>query len=425
MSLFNPSAPSKIHYSWHVVWAGLLCIFACLGLGRFALGMLLPSMAESLSLTYSQMGLIGTVNFIGYLLSVLACGPLTEKFGYRKVISAALLSIGLSMVLIGNSKSLTTILCLYFLTGMGSGAANVPIMALVSSWFAPEKRGIGTGFVVIGSGFAILLSGKLLPYINLTFGLEGWRISWFVLGSLTILISIICLIVLRDSPKSLGLMPFGQTKDQHLNDLDSNREVKISTKSIVHIGAIYFLFGYTYVIYATFIVTSLIQERGFSESTAGTFWSWVGLLSIASGPVFGGLSDKIGRKWSLSLVFCIQATAYLLAALKLADLFIYISIGCYGIVAWSIPSIMAALVGDYAGPRKAARVFGIITFVFALGQIAGPAISGLLAEHSNSFSSSFLMAALFAISAAILSASLPATKKRLFSHRITQKHTDG
>ncbi len=409
MDIINPSAPKRIHYSWHIVWAGLLCIFACLGLGRFALGMLLPAMGESMNLSYSQMGLIGTTNFIGYLLSVLACGPLTEKFGYRKIIFIALFSIGVSMILIGNSKSLLTVLFLYFLTGMGSGAANVPMMALVSSWFTPEKRGIGTGFVVIGSGFAILLSGKLIPFINLNFGLEGWRISWFVLGTITIFVSIICLIVLRDNPKSLGLKPYGSRKNNSLKEAISNDESKISTKNIVHISAVYFLFGYTYVIYATFIVTSLIQERGFSESTAGSFWSWVGLLSIASGPVFGGLSDKIGRKWSLSLVFCVQAVAYLLAALKLSDLFIYISIGCYGIVAWSIPSIMAALVGDFAGPRKAARVFGIITFIFALGQIAGPAISGLLAERSNSFSSSFLMAALFAILAAVLSAKLPSS----------------
>src|SRR5210317_1186466 len=88
--------------------------------------------------------------------------------------------------------------------------------------------------------------------------------------------------------------------------------------------------------------------------------------------------------------------AYLLVALSLPGMFLYLSIGFYGIVAWAIPSIMAALVGDYVGPRKTARVFGFITFIFAIGQIAGPTVAGFLAEKLGSFSSSFLMAALFA-----------------------------
>lgn len=396
---------NKIHYGWHIVWSGLLCIFACLGLGRFALGMLLPAMGESLNLSYSQMGLIGTVNFIGYLVSVLACGPLSEKFGYRRVIFAALMVIGVSMILIGKTKALWLILVLYCLTGMGSGAANVPMMALASSWFSPKKRGLGTGFMVIGSGFAILLSGKLIPFINQSGGTEGWRMSWQILGGITVLVSFICVLVLRNSPKSMGLLPFGQ-KSTPSNPASSSPKRPITKKDIAHMGAIYFLFGYTYVIYATFVVTSLIQDRGFSETTAGSFWSWVGLLSIGSGPIFGGLSDKIGRKASLIIVFSIQATAYLLAALKLPDAFIYLSIGCYGIVAWSVPSIMAALVADFAGPAKTARVFGIITFIFALGQIAGPAIAGSLAEHSQSFGSSFFMASGFALFAAGLSATL-------------------
>ena len=71
----------KTHYGWYVVAAGTLCIFASLGFGRFALGMLLPAMAESLNLTYSQMGLISTSNFVGYMFAVLFCGYISAKTG--------------------------------------------------------------------------------------------------------------------------------------------------------------------------------------------------------------------------------------------------------------------------------------------------------------------------------------------------------
>ena len=396
------------YYGWYVVAAGTLCIFASLGFGRFALGMLLPAMAESLNLTYSQMGLISTSNFVGYMIAVLFCGHISTKIGSRLLIFLALLLVSVSMLLVSRANSFTTVAIIYTLTGVGSGASNVPMMALIASWFSAGQRGKAAGFVVIGSGFAILLSGKLIPYLNQLGESDGWRISWLVLGIIVLIISIICFVVIRDTPADLGLKPLDNNKKSRTdtNPAFAEEAKSVTRKDIYHLGAVYFLFGFTYVIYATFIVTTLVQERGFSEAVAGNFWSWVGFLSLFSGPVFGTLSDKLGRRAGLIMVFIIQMFAYLLVAFTLPINFLYLSIGCYGIVAWSIPSIMAALVGDYVGPQKTARVFGFITFIFALGQIAGPAIAGFLAEKSGSFSSSFLMASIFAALAVFLSTRL-------------------
>jgi predicted MFS family arabinose efflux permease len=180
-------------------------------------------------------------------------------------------------------------------------------------------------------------------------------------------------------------------------------EGNIYRKGIIYyLGAIYFLFGYTYVIYATFIVTTLVKERGFPERVAGNFWMWVGFLSLFSGPVFGTLSDRLSRKAGLIIVFALQAVSYLLIATRLPGIFLYLSIGLYGLVAWSIPSIMAAAMGDYVGARKAAAAFGLVTFIFGLGQITGPAVAGVLAETTGSFTSSYYMAAAFAAAAILL-----------------------
>jgi MFS family permease len=67
-------------------------------------------------------------------------------------------------------------------------------------------------------------------------------------------------------------------------------------------------------------------------------------------------------------------------------------------------------VGDYAGAERVATIFGFVTFVFGLGQIIGPFLSGMLAEMTGSFSSSFFMAACLAIIAVFLSAFLPKKK---------------
>ena len=393
------------HYGWVIVTAGMLCILACLGFGRFALGMLLPSMAATLHLSYSQMGFISTANFLGYLASVLISAHWAGRIGSRRLIFFALLVVGISMVLVSRATGFASVLLLYMITGIGSGATNVPVMGLVAAWFSSRWRGRAAGFIVIGSGFAIMISGRLIPCLNRRIGPEGWRASWLILSGIVMLIAFVTFALLRDGPEEKGLAPVGDDDASAPADNGgAGEEMNIYRKGVIYyLGMIYFLFGFTYVIYATFIVTTLVRERGFSESVAGNFWMWVGFLSLFSGPVFGTLSDRIGRKGGLMIVFSLQAVSYLLIATRLPGLFLYLSIGFYGLVAWSIPSIMAAAIGDYVGPRKSAAAIGFVTFIFGLGQISGPAIAGVLAERTGSFSGSFYMAAAFAGAAIVLS----------------------
>ncbi|MBF0328180.1 MAG: MFS transporter [Nitrospirae bacterium] len=385
----------RFHYGWLIVFAGMLCIFSCLGLARFAFGMLLPSMSSALKLTYSEMGFLSTGNFFGYLISVIASGYVSARLGARRTIVYALLLIGSSMLFIASSSSFAASLVAYTITGIGSGAVNVPMVGLISTWVAKKKRGIAHGFVVIGSGFAIMLSGRVVPYMNNAVGDEGWRASWILLSVTTLFLSLVVLAILRNSPKDKGLIPLGYEPDSSSEQVGiKDLKVSIYLKPVIyHLGVIYFLFGFTYVVYVTFIVTSLVRERGFSESVAGEFWAWIGFLSLFSGPVFGRISDWLGRKWGLIIVFMLQTFSYLLAASGLPGIYLYLSVALFGIVAWSIPSIMGAAAGDYFGAAQATAAFGFVTFIFGLGQVSGPAVAGALAEMTGSFSSGFYLTA--------------------------------
>lgn len=390
-------------YRLVIIIVGICGLFAALGIGRFALGMLLPAMGEALHLTYSQMGVISTLNFCGYLGAVLLCGKLTGLFGARLVISLALLLVGCSMLLVGMADQVGLIMLLYCLTGIGSALANVPIMALVAAWFEPAVRGRASGMVVIGNGLGIVMAGHLVPVLNGS--ATGWRLSWLVLGSMALAMALICGIFARNRPA--GGERGGATTMRPAGAAEPVKGGHNVRQMIRHCAVIYFLFGCTYVIYVTFFVTSLVQERGFSEQQAGLLWSVVGLLSLGSGPIFGSLSDRFGRKIGLAVVFCVQAAAYFSAIAFLPSPFLYLSIVCFGLVAWSIPSIMAALIGDFAGPEKTASIFGFVTFVFGIGQIIGPYGAGVLAEASGGFGLGFLLAALLALTAAFVATRLP------------------
>jgi MFS family permease len=400
---------TKASYRWIIVLAGIAGLFASLGLGRFSLGMMLPSMGEALSLSYSQMGFISTINFCGYLIAVLLCGILTTRLGPRVLISVALLLVSSSMILVGLSTHYLLILLLYFLTGVGSALSNVPIMALISVWFDGRSRGRAAGLCVMGNGLGILVTGKTVPILNKM--AAGWRVSWIVLGCLAGGISLLCYVLFRNKPLEVEEKASNKIALTAENHSKSPSEQQTAGKNVFfHCGAIYFLFGCTYVIYVTFFVTALVEERGLSEQAAGNLWSWVGLLSLVSGPLFGYLSDIYGRKIILAVVFFIQTTAYLLAVTQFPMFSVYVSLACFGLVVWSVPTIMAALIGDHASPERTAALFGFVTFLFGIGQIIGPACAGFLAEQRGTFSAGFLLAAILAGTAMVLSLLLPGKK---------------
>jgi len=399
-------AANRIHYGWVVVLVGTLTIFACLGLARFAFGMLLPSMRDALAMSYDQMGFLGTGNFAGYLAAVAVAPFLLRRLSPRKMIAAGLLLIALCMFGIAASDRYLLILLLYTVVGIGSGMANIPVMVLVSFWFRREKRGRAAGLIVVGSGFAIIFSGFIIPLLNTGFAQDGWRVGWLLLGLIVLLVAVIAALLIRNDPAEKGLAPVGQARELEY-DPSAGKGQSSPAKILTHLGLLYFIFGATYVIYGTFIVTTMVEEYAFIEATAGHFWSWVGFFSLFSGTLFGLLSDRAGRKRGLMTVFGVQTLAYLLAGSRLGPLALFGSVVLYGITVFAIPAIMAAAVGDYLGKARAAAAFSIITFCFAIGQTLGPAVAGMVAQSTGTFTVSYLASALMTTAAIIWAKYLP------------------
>lgn len=391
------SGGQRMHYGWIIATLGMLTVFACLGVARFSLGMLLPSMRTDMDLSYTDMGWISTGNFVGYLVAALFCGRLVRVFGARAVVVGALIMIAVSLLVVAAASAVVLIWPAYLVTGLGSGAANVAVMSLVPYWFSRRWRGRAAGIMVVGSGPAIMMSGLLIPAITDRWGAAGWRLGWVTLSAIVFVVTIIVGLLIRNHPSELGLKVHTHRSDTtDTGHPAPEREAAGVLRTMAHLGAIYFLFGFTYVVYVTFIVTFLVQERGLSERTAGYFWFVVGALSIFSGPVFGALSDRAGRRIGMAAVFALHGVSYLLIGLHLPEASIFASVALFGFAAWSIPGIMAAAVGDYMGPARAATMFGSLTVLFGLGQAAGPLVAGMIAEQRGGFSLAFLMSAVLA-----------------------------
>jgi len=399
-------APRRWHYGWTIVGVGFLIIFACIGLARYAYTMLLPSMQAGLGLPYDRMGYIGTGNFSGYLLSVVLAPRLIRRFRPRAVITGGLALITGSLLGISFSHGFFIPLSLYFLVGMGTGFANIPTMALISYWFRSDQRGKAAGLMIGGNGAAIVLAGVLVPQLNRSFGADGWRAGWLLLAVIALLVTLLTAWLIRNHPSEMGLEPIGRSTPPSPDQLVPS-EHKGDGTLLVRLGLLYLAFGATFMIFGTFIVTTMVREYGFSEARAGMYWSWAGFFSLFSGVAFGAVSDRIGRKRGLSLVFAVQTCAYLMAGFKPGGTGLLISIVLYGSAVFAVPAIMAAAVGDYLGLSRAAGAFATITVFFAAGQTVGPALAGNIARMSGSFTDAYLAAGLITAAAMIFALFLP------------------
>jgi len=133
---------------------------------------------------------------------------------------------------------------------------------------------------------------------------------------------------------------------------------------------------------------------------------------VISGSLWGGISDRIGRKWALAIVYLIQAASFALFGLWETPAGFTTAAVVFGLTAWSVPAIMAATCGDVFGARLAPAALGFITVFFAVGQAVGPTVAGAIADATGSFVPAFLLASAVAVLGSVAAVTLGSMVRR-------------
>lgn len=392
-------AADRLHYAWRILAVGTLVVFGALGLARFGYTLLLPPMQASLGLDNTEAGALATANLAGYLAMTVIGGALASHLGPRLVIAAGLAVAALGMLLTGLAGDFGTTLLWRALTGVGSGASNVPAMALLAAWFAQRRRGLAAGIGVTGSSLALIVLGALVPGLLSDFGDDAWRLCWLGFAGATFALAILALVVLRNRPADLGLRPLGASAAEPPDPGAATAGLQwrsvYRAGVIWHLGLVYVAFGFSYIIYMTFFSKYLIAEAHYTQAEAGRLFMAMGWASLLCGVLWGWLSDfdHIGRKGALVMVYLLQALAFGLFALWPEPAGLTLSALLFGITAWSIPAIVAAMCGDLLGARLAPAGLGFVTLFFGIGQAIAPSAAGALADAAGSLAPAMLLAA--------------------------------
>lgn len=406
---------ASLHYGWIILTVGTLVVFGALGLGRLGYGMVLPAMQEGLGMDNTQAGALASANLTGYLCLSALGGALASRFGPRVVITVGMTLAGASMVLTGLSHGIIDTGIWRTITGVGSGASNVPIMGLLAAWFSLRRRGVASGIAVAGSSIALILLGYAAPSVLSAYGDSGWRVCWFAYGGITLFVAALAGLLLRNCPSEYNLCPVGDVNGTPPVPVKSEGlrwGLIYRSRAVWQMGFVYTAYGFAYITYLTFFVKGLIADGGYTQAQAGHLFMIMGWVSLSCGLIWGHVSDVIGRKGALVIVYLIQAAAYGLYAFVPTPAGFTLSALLFGLTAFSVPAIIAAACGDMLGPRLAPAALGFVTLFLGIGQAVGPTVGGMIGDAAGSLPPAMIPPAIASALGALGAGLMPATVSR-------------
>ena len=171
--------------------ACILVVFSCIGLARFSFGMILPNMQLDLNLSTTQIGLIGSANFLGYLLGLFFTGKFYTKFGPATLIKRSLLTQSFCMLIMSISDNFLIASFVFCVAGFFGAMSNIAVMTYITQIVPKSIKGKATGIVVMGIGSSIIFSGIIVPFFDKFFDVSSWRVSWLSFALIIFIISFI------------------------------------------------------------------------------------------------------------------------------------------------------------------------------------------------------------------------------------------
>lgn len=390
---------SGLHYGYIVLAVASLALITALGFGRFAYSLILPGMKEGLSLNYTQMGLLGTTNMIGYMVAVPLAGVGASRFGSRLVMSFSMAVTGLALLGTGAAPGFEWALLFQTLVGLASAGAIIPAMAAAGVWVAGKKRGLASGLVTSGVGLSFFATGPFMPGLVASSTDLGWRYAWFSVGGVVLVAGVLVAAFMRSHPHDLGLRTIASVPDAAPREKPASGlswGLVYRSGAVWHLAALYGIFGFAYVSYLTFFAAFLREQGGLTAGVIGNMWAISGFGLIAGSLVWGMLSDRLGRRYGIAIVFLVLGGSVLLTTLSDSLLVLTLSAVLFWAAEPGVPVIVSACCADYVGGRLAPAAMGFTTFFMGIGQAAGPVITGRMADMTASFYMSFYVAAMVA-----------------------------
>jgi ACS family glucarate transporter-like MFS transporter len=378
---------------------------------RTNLSVAMPIISKLFKWDAVTMGWILTCYLLTYMVFLIPCGRLTDRYGSRNVGAVSMLIWSLAGMASGASMGLGSMLAARLGLGVGE-AASFPICGkVVRQWFPASERGLATAIFNAGTFAGPALSAPFVAWLVLQ---AGWRLSFVITGLIGVLWAILWFRFFR-APKECTWLPEDE-RNYLLSQTSAPPKAAAAGQPGPTKGALRLLLSrktmwgqfitqgccaYTMYLFLAWLPSYLVKERHMDLMKASWFTAMPYLLSVVFGILIGKLSDSIltpeavkqGKRRHLLIVFILLSSVVLVTNLVSNQWVVVV------LIAFALTSISSALTLNIAmcndlvwDPSMAATALGFqILGGNSLGFLA-PILTGYIVRSTGSFNSAFILA---------------------------------
>jgi MFS family permease len=357
-------------------------LLTALGFGFFidsaedvALPMLWPAVRTTLGLSYSQLSYIDSIRVIFQTFSGPFWGMLADRYNRKWVLVIGTGVWGLWTSMCGLVTDYWQLLIVRIIACIGLGCLYPAAFSLLADSFGPKQRGRAMGTISAIGMFGIV-AGALAFGEVIGISPNGWRIGFIALGLTSVLSGLVIAILVKEPVRGAAEPELEAVIDkassaQFRFHLQGIREVLgIRTVLVNFLQGIFMLT--TINALATFYVTWLVDDRGFSEEEAPLFFGLV-VISLALGNFTGGITgDWAYRRWpkygravvsQISIAIALPAMWYLFTQATTSTAIAICSIIAGFFLDWTRRGAMQPMVQSAVRPELRASAMALTEFV--------------------------------------------------------------
>ncbi|MEI7671577.1 MAG: MFS transporter, partial [Deltaproteobacteria bacterium] len=256
-----------------------------------------PTIMKYFNWDMGIMGMAMSMFGVGYILTQIPAGLLSDRFGGRRVLTAG--SVGWSLFTLMTPFAITPLL-MYLMRGMLglSEGLNFPgSTSVLSRWVPRKARARIQGLNLSGIAAGPLIATPLTVWIMTTF---GWQSVFYFYGALGLLWAVAWLVYSTEKPSDHPGM-----SEEILKEIEESRvaeagvsvgDAPVRSKAVWGLTLSYFCFTYTWWLFLNWLPTYLVQARGYTIIKMGFYASLPWLAALISSNMAGWISDGLVRR---------------------------------------------------------------------------------------------------------------------------------